>query len=409
MTAPTFETWAEGNQSLLREAVARVRAALERRESIPEPAVVAPSACALDTLVAAFGLSPFERDILVLCAGVELDASFAACCAAGQGDPGRPYPTFGLALATLPGAHWSALSPASPLRHWRLVEVAAGDLVTQGRLHIDERVLHYLTGVSHLDVRLAGILEPVPLPSELPPSQERAACRIAAFWSAQATPGWPVVQLIGDAPGVARAIAGRACVAVRLGLHSIRVGDVPVSAEEREAFLRLWERESVLEGSALLLEAEELEGPERARVRSLSERVRGPVLISLREPLPGIRRTEIRFDVARPLPQEQLGLWRQQLGSASMQLNGKLDAIVAHFSLDTEAIQSACAAVLGAPLALPDSSDDLDERIWEACRAQARPRLDQLAQRIEPVAEWDDLVLPAEQKRLLGEIAGQVR
>jgi len=42
-------------------------------------------------------------------------------------------------------------------------------------------------------------------------------------------------------------------------------------------------------------------------------------------------------------------------------------------------------------------------------RAQARSRLDDLAQRIEPSAGWEDLVLPEPQRQLLAEIAGQVR
>jgi SpoVK/Ycf46/Vps4 family AAA+-type ATPase len=40
---------------------------------------------------------------------------------------------------------------------------------------------------------------------------------------------------------------------------------------------------------------------------------------------------------------------------------------------------------------------------------QARPRLEGLAQRIEPSAAWDDLVLPAEQKQFLRQIAVHVR
>jgi SpoVK/Ycf46/Vps4 family AAA+-type ATPase len=40
---------------------------------------------------------------------------------------------------------------------------------------------------------------------------------------------------------------------------------------------------------------------------------------------------------------------------------------------------------------------------------QARPRLDGLAQRIEPSATWDDLVLPEEQKQLLCQIALHIR
>ena len=47
--------------------------------------------------------------------------------------------------------------------------------------------------------------------------------------------------------------------------------------------------------------------------------------------------------------------------------------------------------------------------LWAACRAQTRPRLDTLARRVEPVARWDDLVLPDAELTLLRHIVDQVR
>ena len=107
---------------------------------------------ALDRLCRVFGLSAFERDVLLLCTGVELDSAFAEIV--GE-------PTFGLALAKLPDAHWSALSPGGPLRHWRLIDLQGGNRIVQARLRIDERVLHYLLGIQELDARLAGLVAPV--------------------------------------------------------------------------------------------------------------------------------------------------------------------------------------------------------------------------------------------------------
>ena len=43
----------------------------------------------------------------------------------------------------------------------------------------------------------------------------------------------------------------------------------------------------------------------------------------------------------------------------------------------------------------------LTARLWEASRAQARPRLDDLAQRIQTTGTWDDLVVPAAEARML--------
>jgi len=48
-------------------------------------------------------------------------------------------------------------------------------------------------------------------------------------------------------------------------------------------------------------------------------------------------------------------------------------------------------------------------QLWETCRGQARSRLDDLAQRVETTAAWDDLVVPAFQKQILRDIVVNVR
>src|SRR6266404_1855438 len=141
MNAPGNMDWPKANQRYLMAAIAVVKSALEQHTrrtkgetknsddgrgaelALREAANALPAPSALQTLCAAFRLSPFERDALLLCAGMELDSTFLAQCAAAQGDARRTYPTFSLALAALPEAHWTALSPSSSLRRWRLIEL----------------------------------------------------------------------------------------------------------------------------------------------------------------------------------------------------------------------------------------------------------------------------------------------
>src|SRR6266568_2562414 len=109
-------SWTDLNQRYLVTALATVRTALKRHAGQEESDVLwgntkplgawsenegagLPAPPALETLSKTFGLSPFERAILLLCAGMELDASFASLCATAHGDPGHTYPTFSLALA----------------------------------------------------------------------------------------------------------------------------------------------------------------------------------------------------------------------------------------------------------------------------------------------------------------------
>lgn len=221
MSGETMD-WREANQRHLLAALAVVRGVLDRHAGGPEPgpepaqaleaaAAAMPSPPALEVIRERFGLSGFERDILLLCAGVELDSGFAARCAAAQGEGhrenGRRSPTFSLALAALPEPHWSALTPGAPLRHWRLIELGSGEGLTASPLRIDERVLHFLAGVETVDDRLSGLIKPLAGlltgSVELAPSQQDLARRIAAAWSeAAGRSALPAVQLCGgDAAG----------------------------------------------------------------------------------------------------------------------------------------------------------------------------------------------------------------
>ncbi len=406
-------SWHEANQNYLLRELSALGGALEGRgadragagqaggesEMAPPPA--------LERLCRAFGLSRFERAIVLLCAGVELDAAFARAVAAAQSDSRQNFPTFGLAMAALPEPHWSALSPAAPLRRWRLIEVNGAESLTAGRLRIDERVLHYLVGVAHLDERLGGLVELVAPPAALPPSQQSQVDRLVRLWSAPADAILPAAQLCGEGPRSKRDVAAGACAALGLDLYAIHAHALPAHPAELDAFLRLWQREAVLGGCGLLIDCHDADGSDAARenaVARIVEELRGVVLVSSRGRRRILQRPTLTLDVDKPSAQEQRALWKNFLGARAARLNGKLELLGAQFNFDAGAIRAVCAGAQDE--AEPESFADA---LWETCRAQARPQLDELAQRIAPAAGWDDLVLPEAQKRVLREIAIHVR
>jgi len=408
--------WQDANKADLMQHVARIRDGLTRfvaaakdgkrlaevRVAASPPRVDAPR-YAVDTLAAAFGLSPFERDILVLCAAIELDSSVAVLCREAQGSQQGPWPTFGLALAALDGAHWTALTPAAALRRWRLIELAPGDLLNASRLQIDERVLHYLTGVSYIDARLQWLTELTPSDREAAPVHAETAARIAEIWrSTPSSEPLPVIQLCGDegAPS-RRAVAARACAAAGMRLFLLDGNDVPQTIGEREAFARLWERESVLTRAVLLIEADDVEA--KRPMTSLIESIAATLILSAREPRRILSRPTLRFDVARPPFAQQVTIWRAALGPAAVDLDGAVESLAAQFALEPDAIDTAVAQARAA------GGDDLPRALWRTCRAQARTRIDELAQRIEPAAAWDDLVLADAQKDILRAMTAQVK
>ena len=374
-------------QDALVADLGRIKAALERR-----PGAARAGDGAVDALAAIFGLSAFERDVLLLCAGVELDSEIAEACATANGDGARRFATFGLALAVLDGAHWSALAPGSPLRRWQLVELTDPS-VTAGALRVDERILHHLTGVDYLDPRLDGILEAGAV-APLAASQVAVARRAAELLDAADPPAR--AALCGGDPSARRAVAADAARRLGLGILAVRADALPA---EIEPLGRLCAREAALTGSVLVVECRDGEGdPARAAaVERFVDRLPAAVLTSSRDPLPGLDRPGPRVDVARPTHDEQRDLWLDALGERGAALDGGIDALVSQFDLEAGAIARIAAV-----------HDGFDE-VWHQCRAAGRPRLDDLAQRIEPAAGWEDLVLPAAQRDTLRQIAAQVR
>ena len=84
MSTSSSIEWAEQNQAyLVREFNAlrhrlddKAPAQIEDIEAPGHPPMTAPAA--IDSLAGRFNLSPFEREILLLCAGVEMDSTLAS-------------------------------------------------------------------------------------------------------------------------------------------------------------------------------------------------------------------------------------------------------------------------------------------------------------------------------------------
>ncbi|MEM9450430.1 MAG: ATP-binding protein [Cyanobacteria bacterium P01_E01_bin.6] len=384
--------------------------------SIPSSRHASPSA--LDQICNGFCLSPFERDLLLLCAGIELDASFRILCAAAQGDAQRTYPTFSLALAVLQDAHWSALTPMAPLRRWKLLEVGTGASLTFSPLRIDEWVLHYLVGVLHMDERLLGFVEPVEFDDDLVLSHWGLAEQMVAAWSLDGdVASLPILQLCGNEIAGKRAIAATACHFAGLHLYTFPGYAVPTQFSDLVQFRHIWEREAALVGNALMIECDELEDTDVNRdgaITYLSESLRSPVILTSSDRRHARQRPMLTFDVYAPESHEQHQIWQAALGDAlHTQLNGQVERMVAQFNLTGPAIQAACSKVR-AEWERSDQDADVDpvqtlaKNLWDTCRSQARPRLEDMAQRIDCSADWTDLVLPDTQIQILKELSGHV-
>jgi hypothetical protein len=416
MTPPS--EWLDANRAYLLAALATVRAALERyaaardgRDHPPPVECASPPAggFALDVVVDRFGLSPFERSVLLLAAGPELEGRFEALLAAAHGDP-RTHPTFGLALAALPDAHWSATTPSGPLRRWRLLEIGPGGGLMSSPLRIDERVLHFLVGAPHPDERLRGIAVPVEGGARLAGNRARLASALARRWDQGRVQGRPpVLSLHGGAPELRRDVAVEVAAAVGSNLIAVRGDSLPAAADERADLVRLLERECALSGAVLLLERGEhgADAPVERAIEDALTMLGIPVILSAEHAARAAARDVVIAEVPAMSYEERLEAWHDVLGVGADDLNGALDRVAGQFRIGRTVVHA-----IGSELRAQDATVDAAERsarLWSLCRMHARPRLEGLAQRIEPAATWDDLVLPPAQLDALRSIALHVR
>ncbi|MDM0112222.1 ATP-binding protein [Variovorax sp. J22R133] len=410
MNAPDrFLAWSDANQRLLAAEFARIQCLIGGEDDACARAAIdaarnemhAPAA--IDVVASGFGLSAFERDVLLLAAGAEMDSRIAALCAgASASQPSRAGASFALALASLPHAHWSALAPVRPLRRWRLIELQDDEALVSGRVRVDERVLHYLAGVNQIDPRLHPLLQAQQAPTVMAqPHAELADTVVTALRQRAAAP--PVVMLVGDDASGQADVAAQAAATLGVALHALHAEDLPRDINALEQLAVLWRRDAALLSGALLLRVSE--EPVPAHVGRFVDRVGGLVLVAAaRQALP-CERACLLFKVDKPDAAERRRLWTQALGDKAHALDGALDATASQFRLSARQIADEAASI--APLLAQDAKPDA--LLWRSCRDLMRPGLDQLAQRIDAAATWDDLILPAAQTDTLHQIAAHLR
>jgi len=414
-----LELWQIGNERFLSAALHWLRLALAQLAEEKMSAEVAKAAVAMDAaaetnpppalmiLSQRLGLSRFEQQVLLLGAAMEFDSRMAALCARAQPEGNRPYPTFALALALFEQPAWDVLSPDRPLRYWRLLEInqPGAQPLTTSALRADERIVNYLKGLNYLDDRLAPLMVPLAVTADdmpLPRSQQSLV--EIMLHALQQSAILPVVQLLGADALSKQLIAHHCAQALGLRLYRLPAPLLPTQTTELETLARLWERESLLLPLALYLDAHEAETNE-AQTAALARfliRSQGVMFLDTRHRPTGFGRTTLTLDVDKPTPAEQHTAWNQAIADRDAHSPARL---AAQFNLSLATIQQ----IAISELAEDPPQPPLSERLWNACLIHTRPQLDALAQRLNPKATWEDIVLPPEAMDLLRQTVNQVQ
>lgn len=353
------------------------------------------------------GLSAFEQMVLLLAVSVELDSETGTLCARCQ--QGLRAPTFALAFSIFENPSWDALSADHPLRYWRLIEISPGGAqpLTTSPIRVDERILSYALGLNTLDDRLAPYVTPVELNSTAQPLPASHATVVETIVSrlreGEASKALPVIQLLGSDAATKKLITAEIARSLDLQLYSLTANLLPAPAD-LDILARLWQRETLLMPLVLHIEMESAAEPPSAAMRIIrfADSLNGAIFLDTRESVSGLSRHSVLADVTKATATEQQIAWQNVLGPEAGELPSRL---ADQFSLDLRSIERIAQegkAAAGGDIA------QLGPELWKACLLACRPKLDGLAQRVEPKATWEQLVLPENELNLLRSIAEQV-
>ena len=405
MSDPDPQRWHQFNRASLSAEITRLRNILA---GTPEPAQAPPTdgavLSAMERLRETFELSAFERDVVLLCAGVEMDAALAELCAQAQGNPQWTRPTVGFVLATLPEANWHALSPSGVLRRMDIVRLDTAAELVRAPLGIDEAVLHFLLDGIYRDPELEGVATELQVAPSPVTEHQQAVAQALGFWT-DAPGRLPVLQLTARETG--DGLAAMALLCEELGLPAWRIDATAlVSLPAQTGLRRLvrhWQRLARLfEAAAVVVVPDETGTEAFDAAWRFADAIEEPVAILLRDRRGAPRPGAMVIDLPTAGAASRRALWSQALGAklGTAPDPTAVEQLGATFELGISAIETVAAVAGGDPW-LPT--------VWAACRQQARGQLDQLAQRITPKTGWDGLVVPPTLMQALHDLAGQVR
>jgi hypothetical protein len=364
-------------------------------------------------LARAFDLTAFDRDLLILALAPELDPSIEILYAYALDDVSRKYATAHLALGLFTDGFESRfetqrrLEEAAPLFHNCLLRMEPGSsfgTAFHGRpLKVDDRIREFLLGSDALDPRLMRLSKTV---SEIALPSVQQDC-VEGLRERLALGECDSFNFTGPADCGKLQVAREVYRGAGRRLMQLDPHRLPSDAGEREEALRIAAREARLARLAYFMKAPESDPGERQsanRFLEFVERLQAPVAIDTPERF-SCDRNLIVAAIARPDRESQVEMWRAALGEHGTFLNAEIAELVEQFDLGPEGITQAAdearAQANGAG-AIPSSG------LWRACRAQCAGRMEDFAQRLSPTQTWDDIVLPADTRKQLQEVAAQV-
>jgi AAA+ superfamily predicted ATPase len=380
-----------------------------------EPGEPLPS---LERLASTFHLTNFEKMILVLCAGPEIDGEIALQFAKLHMDSRAKFPTFDIALRVFPDADWAAIMPDSNLRHYQLISVQSSEnssLLTS-QIRIPERILHFLLGFnSTTDTIIDYLVTRANVTAPLAPSHRKHVMHIKEICEKHPRMAQlPAFVLQSQDITNSLIVAQNVCQDMGLGLFRIPGDTIPTKASDEKILSGILSRECFLAGNALFMDAFDVDEPTKKTIARFAGRTTVPLMfIGSRDSKSFSFDKPVRFiELKRPTKQEQREMWREclkeNLPNEDVRLLyiSQIDKIASAFNLDAVSIEGISKKIAEKqsskkgydPLLLPSLLQNSTYNL-------TKNRLGDLAEEIIAVAKMDDIILPSSRKQILKTIS----
>ncbi len=358
----------------------------------------------LNLLMRRFGLSQFEREILLIALAPDIESRYEQFYGYLNDDVSRRRATIGMALelsgrSPLDDVARSTFLQGAPLIHHRLmsIEDEHRPFLSQA-LRVPERIVSYLLGGDRPDVLLFDLIRPADAGQEVADGSQ-----VARGLSSGAT----VVYLRDQAGGLAlsSAVAGF----TQHGLGSMML-DLK-RAVERDGvseLVLLAHREALLQGVGLVA------SPVEALVREAPDCIRA--LAQLTGPIVLVGETEwdpswcevvpYALESTQPTQDDRVQIWQQAL-LARDEDEPALALELAHLNLNPEAVRR---SVVAAQYRATGEAVPVGvAHLLAGARSQNGAGLKRLARHINPMMGWNDLVVADTVEAQLRDVVARVR
>ena len=375
----------------------------------------------LAELARAHGLSSFDLDLLLIALAPEVDLRYGRIYAFLQDDVSRRSAGVDLALTMLcptPDAKLARrehLAPDAPLLRSELIEVvpdpeALHASLLASSIKVDDTVVRRLLGLGGLDPRLSRIATLLD-PGEIAADAADAALTTLVLGALEG--GEPLRLYFSGAATPAKRAAAHA-LAAAAGAPVLAV-DLLDGDRELAELASLLPREAALHGAMLYLEPldalrePEPSAPFRRLAHALATHPGVAVLAGTRADAPRGEGLEglVQVPFAVPTHDERLAAWTAALEGAGLRIpSPDIAPLADRFRLTADEIADAVAVACNR--GVMEERPVTMETLLAAARSSSDMAPSSLAQKVEPVHEWTDLILPVDTEAQLREMRQRV-